>query len=100
MIKHIVMFRLKDFAEGKSKHENALWMKENLENLVKYIPELIHLEVGLNIVETERSWDLAIYSKFESKENLDIYMTHPKHIELVNHILKIREESHTVDYLF
>ncbi|MDI6031580.1 Dabb family protein [Flavobacterium sp. LB2P84] len=33
MIHHIVMWKLKDFAEGKSKAENAIILKERLEGL-------------------------------------------------------------------
>jgi hypothetical protein len=39
MIKHIVMWRLKEFAEGAAKAENALRMKEILETLPVKIPE-------------------------------------------------------------
>ena len=34
MLKHIVMWKLKEFAEGKTKAENALIMKESLERIV------------------------------------------------------------------
>ena len=34
MFKHIVMWRFIDGANGKSKKEHALWVKENLEALV------------------------------------------------------------------
>ena len=40
MLKHIVMWKFKDFAEGKSKIENAQWMKEHLESLIGVIPEI------------------------------------------------------------
>ena len=38
MLKHIVMWKLKEFAEGKTKAENALIMKESLERLVGIVP--------------------------------------------------------------
>ena len=41
MLKHIVMWKLKEFAEGKTKAENALIMKESLERLVGIVPELM-----------------------------------------------------------
>lgn len=40
MLKHIVMWKLKEFAEGKTKAENALIMKESLERLVGIVPEI------------------------------------------------------------
>ncbi len=33
MVKHIVMFQLSDFSEGKTKKENATLIKSQLENL-------------------------------------------------------------------
>jgi len=38
MLHHIVMWKLKDFAEGKTKNENAELMKEKLEDLKIKIP--------------------------------------------------------------
>ena len=49
MLKHIVMWKLKEFAEGKTKAENALIMKESLERLVGIVPEIISLQVGYGI---------------------------------------------------
>ena len=49
MLKHIVMWRFIDGANGKSKKEHALWVKENLEALVGVIPEIRSLEVGVNV---------------------------------------------------
>ena len=52
MLKHIVMWKLKEFAEGKTKAENALIMKESLERLVGIVPEIISLQVGINEKES------------------------------------------------
>ena len=52
MVKHIVMFKLKDFAEGANKKENALKIKSSLEGLKSKIKEVKYIEVGLLLV-----WD-------------------------------------------
>ncbi|WP_045517636.1 Dabb family protein, partial [Clostridium sporogenes] len=49
MIKHIVMWKLKEFAEGKSKLENANKIKMSLEDLQNKIDALKLIEVGVNI---------------------------------------------------
>ena len=49
MLKHIVVWKLKDFAEGASKDENAHKMKALLEGLKKKIKVIKTLEVGINI---------------------------------------------------
>ena len=48
MLKHIVMWKLKEFSEGKTKVENAIIMKESLERLVGIVPEIKSLQVGSN----------------------------------------------------
>lgn len=48
MIKHIVLFQLAEFAEGKTKKENAQFIKTELEKLINVIPQLKKIEVGLN----------------------------------------------------
>ena len=40
MIKHIVIWRLFDFAEGNTKKENALKLKEMLLSLPSKIPQI------------------------------------------------------------
>ena len=40
MMKHIVMWRLKDEAAGATKEENALKLKDSLESLTDKIPSL------------------------------------------------------------
>ena len=48
MLKHIVMWRYKDGAEGKSSKEHAQWMKQNLEALISVVPEIQSLENGID----------------------------------------------------
>ena len=43
MIKHIVIWKLKDMAAGKTKAENAVLLKERLESLKDKIQEVNHL---------------------------------------------------------
>jgi hypothetical protein len=50
MIKHIVMWKLEENAEGNTKLENAKIIKEKLEALVGIIPEIVELEVGIDIL--------------------------------------------------
>ena len=56
MLKHIVMWRYKDGAEGKSPLEHAQWMKQNLEALVGVVPEILGLEYGIDQMSTPASY--------------------------------------------
>ena len=57
MFKHIVMWRFIDGANGKSKAEHAQWVKEHLEALVGVIPEIVSLEVGINVCVAGTAYD-------------------------------------------
>ncbi len=93
------MWKLKEFAEGNSKEKNALIMKERLEALKNEIPEIKTLEVGINFISSQASFDVVLYSEFETKEALDIYAKHPSHLKVGEFVTKIREERVVVDYL-
>ena len=100
MIKHIVFFRLADDAEGKSKAENAVIIKERLEKLKIYIPQIVSIEVGINVPNTPKTdFDIALYSEFESYTDLDIYQEHPEHLKVASFIGKVRTARAAVDYI-
>jgi hypothetical protein len=98
MIKHIVMWKLKEFAEGRSKKENAAYMKNMLENLKEFIPEIVEIEAGANFNEGATAFDIALYSVFRSVEDLETYQKHPEHQKIADYINKVRDERVVVDY--
>jgi len=98
MLKHIVMWKLKDFAEGKSKEENIQFIKSELENLVNLIPQIKFLEVGQTIND-DAVYDAVLYSEFESPEDLDIYIEHPEHKRVAAYIARIRDGRIAGDYI-
>lgn len=94
MIKHIVVW---DFPEAdKPKQMNA--MKSLLEGLPDLIPEILSFEVGLNLVESERSRDMVLVSEFESLETLKIYAQHPEHQRVVKELNKTGAKAIAIDY--
>ncbi|MDK2954581.1 MAG: hypothetical protein PWQ57_77 [Desulfovibrionales bacterium] len=98
MIKHIVMWRVKDGAEGASKMENAVEIKTRLEGLMGVVPGVVSLEVGINELAGETSADVVLVSEFASMEELDAYQTHPLHLEVVAFVKKVATERRAVDY--
>ncbi len=99
MIKHVVLFKLASFAEGNTKHENALYIKEKLEGLEALIPELLKIKVVLNIPEVSlNNYDLMLIAEFNSLQDLDIYANHPEHIKVVSFISKVKTERAAIDY--
>jgi hypothetical protein len=98
MIHHIVLWKLKDFAEGKSKKENAILVKEKLENLKSMIPNIVELRVGINLESIPANFDVALHSLFENIEDLNSYQKHKEHKTVAEWIGKIRETRTCVDY--
>ncbi|AEG60898.1 Dabb family protein [Desulforamulus ruminis] len=91
MVTHIVFFKFKD-------RENIAKAREMLLNLKGKIPQLLHLEVGVDVLHTERSYDLALVSKFNSLEDLQAYQIHPLHVEVAEYLATVREAVAAVDY--
>ena len=73
MVKHIVMYM---FKEGVDKQEAISVIDSALSPLVGKIPGLRHLEVRLAI----EGMDYALYSEFDSREDLENYAVHPLHL--------------------
>jgi hypothetical protein len=61
MIKPIVMWKLKDQAEGYSIDENALKIKSMLESLQQNISGIKTIEVGIDMSRTDSSIDVVLY---------------------------------------
>ena len=80
MLRHIVMWNLKDEAAGGTKEQNAAIIKERLEALVGRIDGLRRLEVGRNVVEG--GYDLCLYSELDDLAALHFYKEHPLHKEV------------------
>lgn len=100
MLKHIVMWVLKDEAEGATKAENAQKMKDMLEGLVGKVPGPVELEVGINIDPEGGVSDVALYTIFKDVEGLKGYAVHPEHLKVVDFIKKVAAERRCVDYEF
>jgi hypothetical protein len=98
MIKHIVLWKLKDFAEGATKKENALKVKAMLEDMRGKIPGMLKLEVGLNFEDTGSAADISLYTEFTSREALDAYQIHPEHMKVKEFLPLVRSEKRVVDY--
>lgn len=99
MIKHIVMWKLLDEANGRSKRENAVEFKARLEALIPKIDAIKSMEVGIGYLEAEGAvFDMVLTTTHESKEKLKEYAVHPDHKEVVAFAGSIVAERRVVDY--
>lgn len=93
MLRHVVFFKLKNpTPEVLNETKNVLM------NLKGKIPELIDIEVGIDVVRSERSYDIALITTFESLDAMKAYQVHPLHVEVLKYIAEVRETVIAVDY--
>ena len=83
MVKHIILWTLKDEFSAEEKENIKLGIKESLEELVGKIPGLLDVKVSINPLPSS-SADLMLDSSFESEEALKNYATHPEHVAVAD----------------
>lgn len=98
MIKHIVLWKLKESAHGNDRGTNARLVKEKLEGLRGKIPGLLAIEVGLDFSASASSGDALLYTEFTSREALAAYQAHPLHQAVVPFVAEAASERRVVDY--
>jgi len=98
MIKHIVMWKLKDQAEGAGRAANAAKMKALLDGCRDVVPGIVEFEVALAQPGLEATYDVVLYSVFADKAALDAYQDHPKHVAVKPFIGAVRLERQCMDY--
>ncbi len=97
MIKHIVLFKLKDSVDEAEKHSVMKAFKAAIEALPKYIPCIRKIEVGLNTNPAE-NWHLALYSEFDTLDDVQTYANHPLHQAAARLLAEVKESRSCVDY--
>ena len=99
MIRHLVLFKLADKAEGKSKAENALLIKKHLEALKDVIPVIRKMEVSVNHPDAPGgNHDVVLDSEFDTWEDLRAYAIHPEHLKVGEFIAKVRTGRAAIDH--
>ena len=93
MITHIVLFLLKDRSS-----RSAGKARDVLLGMRGKIPQLRYLEVGIDLLHSGRSFDIALITKFDSLEELQAYQAHPVHVEVAEYMTSVRKAAVAVDY--
>lgn len=93
MIKHIVFFKLSP--EGFEQKDKVIVKLNNLKEDISFIRGL---EVGVNFADEERAFDLSLTVVLDSKEDLERYAKHEKHIPVVEFLKSLNTQTKVVDY--
>ncbi|HBF51743.1 MAG TPA: stress responsive protein [Massilia sp.] len=98
MIRHIVMWKLKEEAEGADRLSNAREMKRRLDECAAIVPGILQFEVALAQPGLEATYDVVLNSAFESRDALEAYASHPTHKALMPFFKAVRDERQCMDY--
>lgn len=94
MITHIVLFKLADPSP-----ENLASTRDKLLSMQGRIAQLRHLEAGIDVIRSERSYDIALLTRFDSLDDLQEYQVHPYHAgEVIPHMKSVCSSIVAVDY--
>ncbi len=98
MIKHIVMWKLKDVAHGNDSETNGNLIRKKLMALSGKIPGMTVIEVGFDMSQGESSADVVLYSEFTNRQALAEYQVNPEHEALKPFIGEATTDRRIVDY--
>ena len=98
MVKHIVMFKLKE-ADGRSEYENAVEAQKRFDKVIANVSELKKGEVVINSKEApESNYTIALICDFDTIDDLNAYQVHPAHLEFGKFIGTVKTDRACIDY--
>lgn len=83
MIKHVILWKIKEEKSAKEKEEIKANVKKGLEGLAGQIPGLLEIKVQTESLESSTA-DLMLNSSFENQEALKSYASHPAHVAVAD----------------
>ena len=83
MVKHMIIWNLKEEFSPEEKAQIKKEMKESLEALKGQVPGLVDINVHIDPLPSSNG-DVMLDSTLESEEALKAYAVHPIHVEAAN----------------
>lgn len=83
MVKHVILWQLKDELSEEERAAVKAGVKEGLEGLVGKVPGLLEVTVNTEPLPTSNA-DLMLDTTLESFEALKGYAVHPAHVEVAD----------------
>lgn len=81
MVKHVIVWTLKDEYSAEEKESIKKGIKEGLEGLKGKVPGIVEIKVEINGLASSNA-DLMLDSTFENEEALKGYSVHPEHVKV------------------
>lgn len=83
MVKHIILWQLKDEFSAEEKAGIKAGIKEGLESLKGKIPGLVDIHVQTESLASSNA-DVMLDSTFEDEASLKGYSVHPEHVKVAD----------------
>lgn len=87
MVKHVILWQLKDELSDSEKAEAKAGIKAGLEALRGKIPGLVQIRVETNPLASSNA-DVMLDSMFENEEALKGYAVHPEHVAVADGMVR------------
>lgn len=95
MIKHVVCYKLKDNSLEKKQE-----VKNTLLSMKGKVGYFVDINVGIDFLGSERSYDIVLEMTFETKEDMEKYQKDDYHFNVIKPYMKsVRVGSVSVDYV-
>lgn len=98
MIRHIVMFRLKDFPVESEKMTAAKQVITRLDELPLKIDLICRYEAGIDVRKLSWSFDIVLTMDFNTMDDLEAYTIHPAHQDFIAFNKDFSVEKTCIDY--
>lgn len=92
MVKHIILWQLKDELTIEEKTSVKEGIRTGLEGLQGRIDGLVEIKVQCQSLDSSNA-DVMLYSVFENEDALKAYAVHPAHVEVAD--TKVRPYTKT-----
>ena len=97
MVKHIVLFKLKETLSEEEKKDVMVRFKAAIEALPEQIDFIRQVFVGLNCNPAEK-WDICLESTFDTLEDVKAYSVHPAHVAAAGILKDAKADRACADY--
>lgn len=92
MIKHVILWQLKDELSDEKRAEVKQAAKERLEALVGQVPGLLYVKVTIDPMSSSNT-DIYLDSAVEDEAALAAYQNHPAHVAIKNEIFAVYSKT-------
>lgn len=83
MVKHVIVWTLKEEIQGAEKEAVKAEIKKGLESLIDKVPGIVEIKVNIDPLPSSNA-DLMLDSTFVDEAALKGYSVHPEHVAVAN----------------